>query len=106
MTFMLPGQDSKIEVVLTRWEINVAVIHEGECWDLLTSLETIPELAPSGFYYCLLCKEPPEYFVSREVLWQVHLFEPFLEWLNTTLISKPKVELHQSGGATWATLAS
>jgi len=55
-------------------EIIIAVIWEGECWDMLRDLETYPKRVSGGY----VCDECPEVdrpvFSSREGLWCAEVF--------------------------------
>ena len=63
---------------------------------MLISLDASPRKNAEG-YVCELCMtEQPQVFASRPALWQDHLFEPFLAWVNTALY--PATGLVLSGG--------
>lgn len=106
MVFVLPERDAKFEIQLSRWEINVAVMNEGECWDYLVCIEAIPERGNDGSYRCTLClDEVIDRYESREQLWVQHMFEPFLEWMNREMATDRAVVMHGiTGRTTWANL--
>lgn len=91
-----------ISATLSSWEINVSFHWEGIDWDFLTCFEAIPA-QKRGWYVCSLCDDPEgDVYSTREVLWEVHLFEPFLEWVNGTLTKAPWIEVYGSVGETTA----
>lgn len=57
MVFVLSERNAKFEIHLSRWEINVAVMSEGECWEYLVCIEAIPERCNDGAYRCTLCRD-------------------------------------------------
>ena len=97
--------ESLIRVTLTSWEINVSFHWKDTFWDFLICFEAIPELK-RGYYVCSLCDDAErDFYISREVLWQLHLFEPFLEWVNNKLTIAPWIEVDgQEGESTFAKL--
>ncbi len=91
---------------LTSWEMNVYVEWQGVFWDFLISLEAVPYHSVNG-YFCDLCKvDSRVLFPSREAVWQDHLFDPFLKWLNDTLLPAKWLGLYGGveQGCTWAEL--
>ena len=90
------GGQSLISATLTSWEINVGFDWEGICLDLMISFEAIPELTSNG-YVCSLClPKARKVYPSRELLWRDHLFEPFLDWTNGTLVKAPWIGIYGS----------
>ena len=80
------GANPILSVTLTRWEINIAVEWQGQCWDLVVSHEAGAVASASG-YFCTLCvPEARVLYPSREALWRDHLFETFFEWVNDKLL--------------------
>jgi hypothetical protein len=93
------GANGMVSASLTYWEINVSFDWQGECWDLFICFEAMPELTAEG-YVCSLCvpelcwPEPIASYLTRDHLWRNHLFEPFLDWVNTTLAISPWIEIY------------
>jgi hypothetical protein len=87
-------------------EITVPVNWDGTHWDLLLWLDAAPVKSGDG-YVCRSCEmERQAVFQDRESLWQDHLFEPFLNWVNTSLAPAKWLELGGSDdrGCTYATI--
>jgi len=102
-----PEYPDVLSVWLSRWDLSVCVDWQGESWDMLISLDAIPEASPSG-YRCTLCENAASTWSSREALWRDHLFEPFLEWANQRLAAATWLRLYRmrEGGSSWATYGS
>jgi hypothetical protein len=86
-------------------EIIIAVMWEGECWDMLRDFETYPKRVRDGY----VCDECPEkhrlVFPSRDGLWRTEVFDPFLEWVNDDLVNAVAVSISGTpGSGTWARL--
>lgn len=68
--------------------INVSICSShGEIWDLLTDFDTIVKKTTDGQYYCQLCDDYDDgktltYYSSPAALWEEHVFEEMLEWIN------------------------
>jgi len=100
------GYPDILSVWLSRWDLSVCVDWQGESWDMLISLDAIPESSPTG-YRCMLCENASSTWLTREALWQDHLFEPFLEWVNERLAPATWLRLYGTeGGSSWATYCS
>lgn len=89
-------------------EVWVCVKWKNEIWDCLCNFEAVPLRVNNG-YVCKLCNpEMREVFPNREALWRNHLFEPFLEWINTKLAQASYIGLYSTDGTgkggTWAEL--
>ena len=100
------GANPILSAILTRWEINIAVEWQGECWDLVESHEAYARSSTSG-YFCFLCiPEARVFYPSREALWREHLFETFLEWVNDRLLKARWIGIYGSRelGVTWVKL--
>ena len=97
--------ESLIRVTLTSWEINVSFHWKDTFWDFLICFEAIPELK-RGYYVCSLCDDAErDFYICREALWQLHLFEPFLDWVNNKLTQTQWIEIYgQEGKSTAAKL--
>ncbi len=98
-----------LSVSLSRDEINVHVNWLGDFWDMLVSLD-VHAFRTQGGYKCEFCKhdygESIALFTSREALWQDHLFDPFLKWVNEELALARWLQMSvvANGGTTWAKL--
>jgi hypothetical protein len=91
-------------------ELAVHVKWQGEYWDILIDLDAYPVHTPAG-YKCKCCahdgNESATIFSNREVLWQDHLFAPFLKWVNEDLAPARWLQVSCIGddrGITWAQL--
>lgn len=94
MTFV--GANPILSAILTRWEINIAVEWQGQCWDLVESHEAGAVRSASG-YFCSLCvPEARVFYPSREALWRNHLFEMFIEWANDKLLKARWIGIYGS----------
>lgn len=102
-----PGHPACLSACLSPDELNVYVTWQGECWDLLCSLEASPFHTAEG-WKCRQCVfehgDSGRLFPSRESLWQDHLFEPFLRWVNEKLAPARWLRVSRTQGATWAEL--
>ncbi|MDP2805775.1 MAG: hypothetical protein Q8O24_07510 [Gallionellaceae bacterium] len=98
-----------LSVRLSSKELNVHVKWQGQWWDMLISLDAWVFHTPGG-YKCNCCwddsEEPATIFPSREALWQDHLFDPFLKWVNEKLAPARWLQISGAGdgGCTWAQL--
>jgi len=99
------GIISTISATLT-WEINVAVMHDQNCWDLLASFDALPIKTPgASSYYCDICNpNDRKHFLSREEIWEAEIFVPFLEWVNNNLAVNTHIELQRVNSTTSARL--
>ena len=77
-----------LSVWLSKDVIAVHVVWQGKWWDMIIYRKILPAYKRGGFI-CECCfVEPGEsvvIFPTREALWQDHLFEPFLKWVNEEL---------------------
>lgn len=86
-------------------ELVVGVDWQGQCWDLLLSLEVNPKVDGS-IHTCGWCQDEEQHHAtSREELWGSHLFFPLLDWVNNKLSVANWLVLHNWDGATAAELA-
>ena len=53
----------------------------GEHWDILLDFDVFPARTAAGRCFCSQC-QPPAYYPSRAALWEDHVFEPLLRWVN------------------------
>lgn len=102
-----PGHPDCLSACLLPDELNVYVTWQGECWDLLRSFEASPFHTVEG-WKCKQCvfehSDSARFFTSRESLWQDHLFEPFLRWVNEELEPARWLQVSRTKGATCAEL--
>lgn len=100
-----PAFDPRVRAVLTREGIDVCVIVDGECWDILWSLDVTPVRTRHG-YVCGQCDVPlQQCYPDRESLWRDHLFESLLDWANRHLVPGAGLTLSgQWGGWTTASV--
>ncbi|MEQ1603132.1 MAG: hypothetical protein ABL885_15355 [Methylophilaceae bacterium] len=106
LEFSIVGLHPAIGIKLS-WELAVYIEWQGEFWDYLNSFEAVPRYSSSGgYYYCELCdSEERKPFLNREVLWEGHVFNPFLKWLHDTLLPAKWLCLYRlEDGCTWAKL--
>jgi hypothetical protein len=103
LTFGFQGVSRIIDSSLS-YDLSVHVTWDDTSWDMLLSLDAYPKRVPSG-YVCTEC-DPAirQTFPSREALWEEHLFEPFLEWVNENLAPADALHLYGAGGMTTAKL--
>lgn len=100
------GLNPAFSIFLT-WEMGICVDWEAECLDCLTFFEAYPQHGVDG-YHCSQCIG--EYalitYSSRECLWQEHIFEPFLQWINDYLVPARWLGLYSTDnkGCTWVKL--
>jgi hypothetical protein len=77
-----------LSVCLSKDELAVHLEWQGEWWDMIIDLDAWPRPTRGG-YKCKCCwderGESAEIFPSLEALWQDHLFDPFLKWVNEKL---------------------
>jgi len=77
-----------LSVWLSSDALGAHVEWQGEYWDNLIDLDAYLCHTPSG-YTCEFCgpdgSESVALFSSREALWQDHLFDHFLKWVNEKL---------------------
>ena len=58
-------------------------IHDsrGQYWDIIREFDIIENRTSDGKHYCSLC-EKPTYYSTRSSLWEDHVFEAMLTWIN------------------------
>lgn len=100
----LPDHPDCVSAWLSRFELFVRADWNGVWWDRLIDLDTWPQPVPSG-YRCTSCMDFVRNWPTREALWQEHLFDPFLLWVNEELAHSSQVLLYgRPGEITWARL--
>jgi len=98
-----------LSVWLSSNELAVHINWQGEWWDMIIDLDVWPCDARGG-YKCKDCLvEPGEsavIFPTREALWQDHLFDPFLKWVNEKLAPARWLQISctNDSGARWTKL--
>jgi hypothetical protein len=95
-----------ITAQLTDDEIGIPIDWNDVFWDVIQWFETYPRRVPGGY----VCRECPEdtrlTFPTREELWRIEVFEPFLAWVNDDLAKAETVAVSGNpDGSTWARLA-
>ena len=104
VTLCFPNFADCLAVWLTHSELSVSVEWQGECWDLLISLDVCPQF-DNGVYRCGFCTQSSQAWPNLEALWLDHLYEPFLLWVNEKLATAQNLTIHGSErGVSWATL--
>lgn len=96
-----------LDCSVTEQGLDVAAMNDGECWDLLLSLDVVP-IDHGGEWGCEICDKEgrPDRFKTRGALWRNHLFDQLEEWIVERLAAAAEVEYHKFGtGSTWARLA-
>lgn len=94
--------------------INVYVMNPEDpvdTWDVLQEFETLPK-ERDDLWYCGWCEDYPKpetgplrIYASRDELLIIHIFEPFLDWINRELVVADGVGLYRVGcDCTWAKL--
>ena len=106
VALMLTGYREYLSVHLNSWNLCVSANWNGICWDFLLELDVSPVATRHG-YYCKCCEKPSTIWPSLEALYQDHLFEPLLQWVNEELFNATQLLLYGSpGSSTWAALAN
>jgi hypothetical protein len=93
LIFSFAGITSVLSVTLTEYDLSVRVTWFGDTWELLKWWNASPKREGHG-YICALC-QPSEVFATRCAVWEDHLFEPLLDWVNKSLLVA--TELHLEG---------
>ena len=59
------------------------MIHDerGVYWDIIGDFDVTEVRTPDGLYRCKWCQDGACY-PSRAALWEAHVFEPLLDWVN------------------------
>lgn len=98
------GLEDTLYAALQGSEISVYANVEGECWDLLVSLDLVVPQRVEGGWVCRHCVSgvpytgtTPKLYGSREDLWRDHLFEEFLDWVNSKLALADTLAFYRFG---------
>ena len=98
------GIAPQLKIYLHDGELGVSVMHRQECWDLIKVIETSPQRRGRG-HFCRLCRpEALTVYPTLGRLWREHTFEPFLAWVNETLLAARWLCLLDTPGMTSAHL--
>lgn len=85
--------------------ISIAVMWQGECWDMIGDFDVAEERTGKGWTCRLDLPEKRQYWRMREQLWIEHCFESFLAWCNDKLAQARCLAFYQLGeGSTWVRL--
>lgn len=101
-----PDHPDCVSAWLSQFGLFVRVDWNGVWWDRLIDFDTSPVPVPaSGCYRCDFCVDSVRIWPTREALWQDHLFDPFLSWVNEELAHSSQVLLYgKPDEITWARL--
>ena len=83
--------------------VSAFATYQSEHWDDLADFDIWEGRTLEGHYICELCEEP-EFFASREELWEKHCFEPFLAWVDEHFNESQWLLFFDYGGAAEAQL--
>lgn len=101
-----PNHPDCIFVWLNHMGLSVCVDWDGTCWDMLISLDVSEKAVPGG-YRCELCEDANSSWLTLEALWQNHLYEPFLSWVNNELAPAHRLMIFGDHlTVSWATLCN
>jgi hypothetical protein len=95
-----------LEVLAVDGEIVVTVTHDDLCWDILVEFGCQPMLVTGGVV-CGQCGPPDRtLYPSYQALFVGHVFQPFAEWIESSLMPARALGLGGSNesGSTWAGL--
>lgn len=98
------GVTSAIQFVLTQSGIVISAQWTGQCWDLISEFDVAERQTDQGYYNGLVLAEWITYYPTREALWRLESFEPFLTWCHKTLAISQFLALYEYTGATWTRL--
>jgi hypothetical protein len=87
-------------------DISIPINWHDTNWDIIQWFEGSPRRFQGG-YVCDLCPEDNRpVYSSREEIWRIEVFEPFLTWVNDDLAKAETVSVSGTPGSmTWARLA-
>ena len=98
------GITPQLEIYLHAGELGVAVMHRQQCWDLIEVNEASPQRRGHSYFCRLCCPEARILYPTLGLLWRQHTFEPFLAWVNETLLAARWLCLLGTPGMTAASL--
>ena len=96
----VPGLQPALDIVLSGdTDINVWVMWEGRCWDILASMDVYPSMLRdgSGWVNGGFIPEAQRPHPTREACWRQDGFESLLDWFNAELL--PATHLALIGGS-------
>ncbi len=105
LEFTFPSLHPFLSITLTN-EIGVHVTKRDVWWDTLICFEVYPKRIGAE-YQCGLCDlDARKNFATLDALWRDHVFEPFLVWVNDTLVPARWLSVYGflDEGATWTRL--
>ena len=78
----------ELVVYINHQGAGVAYVENGETLDLLVCFDMLEQRGSDGLYRCGWCvmHDPTQAiaYESREALWEKEVFEPLMEWINSS----------------------
>lgn len=109
-TYRLVGITDHLSVFVGNDSVSVVVDWQGQCWDMLLSLDAVGAAVEGGYRCQLCCEDHSEatLFPTLDSLWEDHLFLPLANWIDEALCSATHlcIESTPTLSATWASLAT
>lgn len=105
--FEFVGLTSMLSGILVRdGGLSVAVMHDGECWDFIADIGLAESRSEHVYTNLFYLPEAQQYYPDRHALWVEEVFQPFLEWSNTSLPNANWLALYEinNRGGTWVKL--
>jgi len=101
------GITPALTAAVSAYALNVHADWQDETWDMLIAFDANPREIAGGCVCDCCDPDARAVFPDMEALWRDHLFEPFLEWVNTKLVPAEFLCLYGTRGhSTWARLES
>jgi len=82
--------------------INMPINWQDQHWDLLGWFDAPAAHSEKGYFNLLTEPEHRSYYSTRIELWEKESFEPFLDWVNTTLATSKCLCLFDHDGGSSA----
>lgn len=102
--FRLEGLPHGLSVHLGKNGAIVSFSVDDEVLDLLVDFEVVEHRGKDGYYRCELCvsfdPDNASLYAYREVLWQMEVFDPLLQWINANFQGNVKIQVLRIRGAT------
>jgi len=101
------GVNPALGIFMRPTGLDVTVSWQGECWDLLLSVDLEAKSTGTG-WHCELCEpDGRANFDTLEALWVDHLFNPMADWLRTVLMPGKFLVMERTAerGATWVSVS-
>lgn len=109
-TYRLVGITDHLSVFVGNDSLSVVVEWQGQCWDMLLSLDAVGEAVDGGYRCQLCCEDHAEtaLFTTLDRLWEDHLFLPFANWIDQALRSATHLYIESTPtlSATWASVVT